>query len=469
MKKFQIMLVVFMCTVGLLSTTAAGKTVTLWIFGDSTVKDYTNSQDACSSLLKISGWGEFVKNYLRSDSLSKVSHIITADSIIIQNKANGGRAARAFITGSDASILTAAYANMKQGDYMFVQFGHNDEASAADYPDRSTSVSDFKKFIGMYVDSTLKRGATPILITPMVRDYAWPLYNTHDNSDGSKTNQNVGNYSFAMQEVAKEKGVPCIDLTQRSIDLFNSVGENTVNYKYFRRVAAGTTLPSGCDKLDDKTHFQPTGANVLAHEIFNGLKNLYQIKVSVADTNVGTVSGISNGVKNKANTTFLQLTNYFSKGSGWYDAKYNPTVKITATPKKGYKFIGWSGDISGTTNPYSVPLTKNYNITATFVDTSSTTVAQQTMQPVFIGSTGNSSVLINAYGRQMRVTLNLERTTKVHVAIFDMQGKCIGTISRVEPAGFRTIALSGFCKSGGLYFCKIDVGDILFCKEILVP
>ena len=301
------------------------------------------------------------------DSLPNLGTIIVADSLTLYNRANGGRAARSFVSGGDQAILQDAYAKMKPGDYMLVQFGHNDEADCVNYPDRCTPIDDYKKYLGMYVDSVRSRGATPILITPMVRN-AWPEYNTHDNSDGSKTNQQVGNFSLAMQQVAKEKGIASVDLTQRSIDLFNSVGDDATKYQHFRKVRSGTTLPSGCTSIDDGTHFQPNGAREMARMIYNGLKSLRKIDVTISDTKMGTVVGYSNGVKNKANTQAIQLTNDFRNGTGWYENDFNPTVKIEAKPNTGYAFLGWSGDVSGSTNPLAVKMDRSYQITATFAD-----------------------------------------------------------------------------------------------------
>lgn len=353
---------------GFVTCVSAATVAKLWVFGDSTVKDYKNSQDACSPVLAIAGWGQYIMDFLRTDSLVKVSNVIIADSMVLDNRANGGRAARSFITGGDSAVLKDAYAKMKPGDYMLIQFGHNDEADCVTYPDRCTPIADFKKYIGRYVDSVRSKGATPILITPMVRN-AWPEYNTHDNTDGSKTNQQVGNFSLAMQQVAKEKGVPSVDLTQRSIDVFNSLGDTTTKYHYFRKVRTGTALPTGCTSIDDGTHFQPNGAKEMARQIYYGLRSLRKISVKISDTALGTVVGTSNGVKNKANTAYIQLTNDFRSGTGWYENDHNPTVKIEAKPKTGFVFVGWSGDATGTTNPLVLAMTRNYAITATFAKT----------------------------------------------------------------------------------------------------
>jgi uncharacterized repeat protein (TIGR02543 family) len=217
----------------------------------------------------------------------------------------------------------------------------------------------------MYVDSARARKATPVLITPMVRN-AWPEYNTHDNTDGSRKNQQAGNFPLAMQQVAKEKGVPSIDLTQRSIDFFNWAGDDATRYRYFREVRRGASLPSGCSGIDDGTHFQPDGAKAMAGLIYAGLKSLRRVRMDIRDAGKGTVVATSNGVKDKANQNVLQLVNDFRDGDGWYESDFNPTVKIEARPKPGYVFTGWSGDISGTANPAILRMDRNYSIVANF-------------------------------------------------------------------------------------------------------
>jgi lysophospholipase L1-like esterase len=467
MRRFIVVVLLLVCSAGFSNnlSAAAKKIIKIWIFGDSTVKDYTNAQDACGSLLKIAGWGEFIDEFLRADSLGKVANVIIADSIIIDNRSNGGRAARTYITGTDKAVVQYAYANMKPGDYMFIQFGHNDEADCVNYPDRCTTIPDFKMYIGMFVDSVLSKKAVPILITPMVR-YAWPPYNTHDNTDGKKTNQQTGNFSLAMQEVAKDKGVPCIDLTQRSIDLFTSVGDTSTQYHHFRKVRSGVALPSGCSTINDNTHFQPNGARELARQIYYGLQNLYEIKVAIADTNKGTVLGYSNGVKDKANTNFLQLINNFSKVGGWYESKYNLTVKITAVPKKGFKFAGWSGDITGTTNPYTISMNKSYHITADFIDSLSASVEAE--QKAFKSS--RFLIIANQASLEAYIHLKLERSAKVGVTILDLQGRRTAAIPLKEmKSGDNTIALSGgIFRKPGVYIGALEInGEVIPRKMVM--
>jgi len=96
---------------GFISCLSAATAAKLWVFGDSTVKDYINAQDACSTVLPIAGWGQYIMQFLQADSLSKVSDVISASSLVIDNRANGGRAARAFITGGDTVFARLYWGN----------------------------------------------------------------------------------------------------------------------------------------------------------------------------------------------------------------------------------------------------------------------------------------------------------------------------------------------------------------------
>jgi uncharacterized repeat protein (TIGR02543 family) len=450
--RFAAALAGFCLATGVTSATAAK----LWIFGDSTVKDYTNSQDACSTVLAIAGWGQYILDSLGKSNLSKVSSVIVADSLVVDNRANGGRAARSFITGADTAVLRDAYSKMKAGDYMLIQFGHNDEADCATYPDRCTPVADYKKYLGLYVDSVRSKGATPILVTPMVRN-AWPEYDTHDNSDSSKTNQQIGNFPLAMQQVAKEKGVPCVDLTQRSIDDFNALGNDATKYTMFRQVRSGTTLPTGCASISDGTHFQPGGAKEMARQIYLGLRSVRKVAVTISDTSLGTVVGTSNGVKDKANKTWLVLTNDFRNGAGWYENDHNPTVKIQAKPKTGYVFAGWSGDTTGTTNPLTLPMTRNYKITATFSKTSG----------VVDRSAPGGGVRYDAATRMLQVRLASPGPARVEIRTVDGRGPSVVLESSICATGSLDLPLNP--AHPGVYLVRLEQEGRSSQQSFVVP
>lgn len=190
-----------------------GKIVRIHLIGDSTMQDYSIRSDYKTNYYPMAGWGEKLQVFLSSDSLYKIANIIEADSITVLNHAMGGRSTRSFWEEGRWQTVQDI---LQPGDYVFIQFGHNDAASCTNYPERCTSIFEYKDFLRKYVDSSRVKGAIPILITPMNRDYPW--------SNGNISNVH-GEYPSAMKEVAFEKDVPLIDATQRSIDLFNEKGE----------------------------------------------------------------------------------------------------------------------------------------------------------------------------------------------------------------------------------------------------
>ncbi len=245
------------------------KIIRIYLVGDSTMQDYSIRPDYETNYFPMTGWGEKIQSFLHSDSLYKVKNIIDADSVIVINKARGGRSTRSFWEeGSWQDIQDL----LQPGNYVFIQFGHNDEANCEDYPERCASITEYKEFLYRYVDSTRSKGAIPILITPINRDYPW--------SKGIISNVH-GLYPDAMKEVARNRKVPLIDGTQRSLDLFNEKGQEYTTYHYFMVFDAGTypnykvttEFPNGSPR-NDRTHFQAEGALEVARIVYEGLQDL---------------------------------------------------------------------------------------------------------------------------------------------------------------------------------------------------
>src|SRR4051812_48911550 len=137
-----------------------------------------------STVAEDSGWGPGFRRLAR-------------EGVEVVNIAANGRSSRSFIDeGLWAKALTA------HGQYYLIQFGHNDEPGKG--PERETDPNTtFRTFMSRYVDDSHAAGATPILVTSLVRR----IYNT----DGTiKTTQTP--YVEAVRAVASEKHVPLIDL-----------------------------------------------------------------------------------------------------------------------------------------------------------------------------------------------------------------------------------------------------------------
>lgn len=240
--------------------------VKVYLIGDSTVADYTgdyDEKDYMATRYPIAGWGQVFHPFLRADSLALVRNLIKADSAVVVDKARGGRSTRTFF---EEGRWAEVYRALRKGDLVLMQFGHND--AAENKPERYTSVQAYKEYLRLYVHQSRQKGAIPIILTPVNRNYPW--------KDGKLSNVH-GEYPQAAKDVAAELNVPLIDLTQRSIDAFTAKGQEYVSSHYFMNLPASkyTAYPDG---QNDNTHFQPEGASAVAQLVFNGMKELKPIK-----------------------------------------------------------------------------------------------------------------------------------------------------------------------------------------------
>lgn len=236
-----------------------GKINKVWLIGDSTMANYALEENYQSNRHPITGWGQVFQPFMAKDSLSQISHLVQADSLIVDDRAKGGRSTRTFF---QEGRWRAVYNEMQPGDLVLIQFGHND--AAVTKTERYVDVEGYQEFLRLFIQQTREKGGTPILLTPVARNYPWEngrLKNVH------------GDYPDAMKAVAFELDVLLIDLNQRSMDHFSEKGKAHVSATYFMNLPAGVyeAYPDG---QDDNTHFQPAGARAVAGLVFEGLKNV---------------------------------------------------------------------------------------------------------------------------------------------------------------------------------------------------
>lgn len=213
------------------------KQVTIWMIGDSTMCQYDSAK------FPLTGWGMPFAEYFDS-------------SVTIENEAKGGRCTRTFIAENRWQPIID---NLKEGDYVFIQFGHNDEAK--NYPDRYTTPEDYRKNLIKFITESKDKNAIPVLITPVSRmkfDVAGNAVETH------------AVYSKIVREVANEYKVPLIDLDQMSIQLFQKFGSKNATL-LFMQLDPGENpdYPLG---IHDNTHFNTYGARHIAELVLQGIK-----------------------------------------------------------------------------------------------------------------------------------------------------------------------------------------------------
>jgi lysophospholipase L1-like esterase len=235
------------------------KVTTIYLIGDSTVANYQLEADYQEKRHPLFGWGQTFQSFFNKTSINDVKNLIKTDSVIVDDRAKGGRSTRTFF---QEGRWREVYSRLKKNDLVMMQFGHND--AAVDKTERYVNIEGYKEFLRLFVNQTREKGAIPILLTPVNRNYPW--------KDG-KLSSSHGEYPNAVKEVAKELNVKLIDLTQLSIDAFAAKGQDYVTPKYFMNLEKGIykAYPEG---QKDNTHFQKEGAEAVAQLVFDAMKKL---------------------------------------------------------------------------------------------------------------------------------------------------------------------------------------------------
>lgn len=187
--------------------------------------------------------------------------------ILIVNRAENGRSTKSFI---DEGRLEFIKENIKKGDFLFIQFGHNDEKEQD--PDRYTEAgTTFKENLKIYIDAARSVGAYPLLITP--------LYRRRFTEDGSlEENTHLG-YPAAMIEVGAECNVPVIDLCTKSEKLIKKTGDMD-SRKWFMYFDAGM-YPNYPEGKADNTHLRYEGAVEFARIIASEITKLDKVYTDI--------------------------------------------------------------------------------------------------------------------------------------------------------------------------------------------
>ena len=254
MRKY-IVLSVIAALVLVFSAAVEDKTTTIFIIGDSTAakKDISTGSPE-------RGWGMALQCYFDSAYIR------------VDNHAVNGRSSKSFIDeGRWDKVLSA----MKPGDYVIIQFGHNDEKPAVERHTDPGSTFDYN--LAKFVRETRERGGIPILMNPVVRrNFAQkPLKNDDDEklrnttfADGSKLVEGDslidthGLYKVAPRDVARRMNCHFIDANQITHDLEQSLGvEGSKKLHMWYKPGEEPSLPQG---RQDNTHYNIYGAQVVA-------------------------------------------------------------------------------------------------------------------------------------------------------------------------------------------------------------
>ena len=253
--------VLFIVLIGLFAFLSREKSSTIFLIGDSTMADYANyGEDYMKTRYPMTGWGQVFQEFVSKQNIVDVPLLSHLDSVKVDNRARGGRSTRTFF---EEGRWSAVYQELKEGDFVLMQFGHNDASDKN--PERYVNTEGYKEYLRLFVNQSREKSAIPIIITPVSRNYPW---------EADKLGNVHGEYYTAAIEVANELNVYLVDLTQLSMQHFTAKGRDYVTYNYFMNFEAGLyeAYPEGSN---DNTHFQPDGAKAVAELVYNSLKTLH--------------------------------------------------------------------------------------------------------------------------------------------------------------------------------------------------
>lgn len=209
-------------------------TYRIYLCGDSTCASKPQDQRP------MHGWGE------------KLQQFFDRTNAKVDNRAKDGRSTKTFL--ADWTSIEVA---LRDGDWVFLQFGHNDNHGPS--APESTTPDEYAGYLKRYVDEARARGALPVILTPVVRR----------NFSGNTLNDTHGQYPAKARAVAAEKQVPLIDMEQMSRELVTSLGPAGSQYLYMVQ-------------NNDNTHLTEEGALEYAGMVVEGIVEL-NLKALVAN------------------------------------------------------------------------------------------------------------------------------------------------------------------------------------------
>lgn len=212
--------------------------ITVYLIGDSTMAD----KEVIA--YPETGWG-------------MPFHYFFDSTVTVDNRAKNGRSTRTFI---EQGRWQSVFDNLHEGDYVLIQFGHNDEVpSKGSY----TTPEDFVNNLEKFVNESRNKKAVPVLITPVAR-------RKFDSS--GKIEETHAQYTQLVKDVAKKLDVPLIDLDKESQEMLQKLGPDDSKYLYnYLQPGENPHYPDG---HKDDTHFNELGARKMAEIVLHDIRKL---------------------------------------------------------------------------------------------------------------------------------------------------------------------------------------------------
>lgn len=209
--------------------------VTIFLAGDSTVTDQKEEPWAA--------WGQMLPLFF-------------SEKAAVSNHGESGETLSNFFA---QRRLEKILSQMKPGDYLFIQFAHNDMKQQ---PPQFGPFTSYKRYLKQYIDLVRAKGGIPVLVTSMHR---------RRFDEQGKVINTLMEYPEAMRQTAAEEKTPLIDLLEMSARFYEALGPEG-SKKAFVHYPAGT-FPGQATELKDDTHFNPYGAYELAKCIVEGIRS----------------------------------------------------------------------------------------------------------------------------------------------------------------------------------------------------
>lgn len=226
------------CSILLLGASAFGQQpITIFLAGDSTM--------AAKLPIKRpeTGWGELLQPFFEEGKVR------------VENDAQNGRSTRSFIAENRWQVIVD---KLKKGDYVFIQFGHND---SKENTDRYASPADYRKNLVRFIADVRQKKGIPVLLTPVMRrrfDEEGKFYDTH------------GEYPGVVRAVATEYKVAMIDMHRKSEGVLKRFGPEESKRLFLQlKPNENGNYPEG---IEDNTHFSPVGAKIMAGLAVEGIR-----------------------------------------------------------------------------------------------------------------------------------------------------------------------------------------------------
>jgi lysophospholipase L1-like esterase len=237
----KIKCILIISLVFLVTSFASAQQITVYTIGDSTMANKPNPEENPER-----GWGQLLPQFFGED-------------VTIDNRAVNGRSTKSFI---DEKRWDSVHKMLKKGDYVFIQFGHNDQKE--NDPKRYTNPHTAYRYnLIRFVNETLEKGANPILFSSIARR------NFNENGVLIDTH---GDYPMEARLVATAFNIPFIDLQYLSEQLEESYGpEKSKTLHLHFKVGENPYYPEG--KIDD-THLSILGATEIAKLVMQQLELL---------------------------------------------------------------------------------------------------------------------------------------------------------------------------------------------------